>query len=117
MEVAQEISSVANQTTDNTPTISRRRVSSSVSVNDGQTIVLAGLISTTKEKGRSGLPVLSRLAGVGDAFGTNTKGAVRNELVVLIRPQIIRNGEDAQSVAEDLRSKMWGIGQRERVSP
>lgn len=117
MTVEQETSTVSNSTTGTNPTISRRRVSSNIAVNDGQTVVLAGLISTRKENRRDGLPILSRLRGVGDAFGDNSKGAERNELIVLIRPSIVRNGEDAQSIAEDLRSKMWAIGQRERTSP
>jgi general secretion pathway protein D len=79
--------------------------------------VLAGLISSRKSNGNSGLPILSRIPGVRDATGTNNKTANRNELIVLIRPQIVRNGEDAQSVAEDLRTRMWAIGNRERQSP
>ncbi len=117
MLVEQEISSVPETSPGGNPTISRRRVASNIAVNDGQTVVLAGLISSTKETRREGVPLLSRLAGVGDAFANNNKGTIRNELVVLIRPQIVRNGEDAQSVAEDLRSKLWAIGQRERRSP
>jgi general secretion pathway protein D len=115
MTVEQEISAVA--TAGENPTISKRRVASNIAVNDGQTVVLAGLISTQKDNRRSGLPILNRIAGVGDATGNTAKGAFRNELIVLIKPQIVRNGEDAQSVAEDLRSRLWAIGERERPSP
>jgi general secretion pathway protein D len=118
MLIEQEISAVAqDSTTADDPTIRRRRVASNIAVNDGQTVVLAGLISAQKENKKSGVPILSRLPTVGDAFGNNSKEARRTELIVLIRPQIVRNGEDAQSVAEDLRTRMWAIGQRERQSP
>jgi general secretion pathway protein D len=80
-------------------------------------VVLAGLISSQKKNGNAGVPILSRIPGIRDATGTTDKTATRNELIVLIRPQIVRNGEDAQSVAEDLRTRMWAIGNRERQSP
>lgn len=115
MTVEQEISAVASS--GENPTISKRRVASNIAVNDGQTVVLAGLISTQKDNRRNGLPILNRIAGVGDATGNTNKSARRNELIVLIRPQIVRNGEDAESVAEDLRTKLWAIGERERPSP
>jgi general secretion pathway protein D len=118
MTVEQEISAVSEErSSSDDPTINRRRVASNIAVNDGQTVVLAGLISSRKSNGNSGLPILSRIPGVRDATGTNNKTANRNELIVLIRPQIVRNGEDAQSVAEDLRTRMWAIGNRERQSP
>lgn len=118
MDIQQEISSVANANSNTlTPTLSKRRVTSHVSVVDGQTVVLAGLITASKDRDKSGLPLLSRIPIAGDAFGTNGKSTNRTELVVMIRPQIVRNGEDAQAVAEDLRSRMWAIGSRERKSP
>jgi general secretion pathway protein D len=118
MTVEQEISAVSEERgTSDDPTINRRRVASNIAVNDGQTVVLAGLISSQKKNGNAGVPILSRIPGIRDATGTTDKTATRNELIVLIRPQIVRNGEDAQSVAEDLRTRMWAIGNRERQSP
>jgi type II secretory pathway component GspD/PulD (secretin) len=49
--------------------------------------------------------------------GNTEKNGSRNELVVLIKPVVIEGGDDAQAVAEDLRSRMWAIGNRERQSP
>jgi general secretion pathway protein D len=71
-------------------------------------VLLAGLISETQSASRSGVPILDQLPYIGAAFGTTGKSKVRTELIMLIRPQVIRNGADASMVAEELRSKMRG---------
>ncbi len=106
--IDQEISSVPQGTTTLTPTISTRKVESSISVLSGQTVLLAGLINDQEQSSRQGIPVLNQLPYVGAAFGTTGKTDVRTELIMFIRPQIIRNGADAAEVAEQLRSKMRG---------
>ena len=70
--------------------------------------MLAGLINDQQEKSRQGVPLLDQLPYLGAAFGTTGKTQVRTELIIFIRPQIIRNGADAAEVAEELRSKMRG---------
>ena len=91
-----------------TPTISTREVKSTISVISGQTVLLAGMIQDQQTKSRGGVPILSQLPYVGAAFGTTGKSQVRTELIMFIRPQIIRDGADAAMVAEELRSKMRG---------
>jgi general secretion pathway protein D len=109
LEVEQEISNVSPQTaTSLTPTVSERRVKSSISVATGQTVLLAGLISEQQNGTRSGIPLLDEIPGLGDAFSNQTKKGTRTELIIFIRPQIIRDGTDAHHVAEELRSKLRG---------
>ena len=119
MKVAQEISDVTGTNTSDglNPTFSKRSVSSQISVVSGQTVVLAGLITTQKSKDRSGLPLLARLPIIGDATSTNSKTGKRSELVVLIKPTIIHSSDDAQTVAEDLRARMWALSGRETKAP
>jgi general secretion pathway protein D len=111
LDVEQEISNVANNNNTGTltPTLSQRKVKSAISVTSGQTVLLAGLISESQNRTRSGIPLLDRIPGIGDAFTTqNNKGIQRTELIIFIRPTIIRDGVDASVVAEELRSKMRG---------
>jgi general secretion pathway protein D len=109
LDVEQEISNVSPQTASSlTPTVSERRVKSSISVASGQTVLLAGLISEQQNGTRSGIPLLNEIPGLGDAFSSQTKRGTRTELIIFIRPQIIRNGTDASNVAEELRSKLRG---------
>jgi general secretion pathway protein D len=110
LDVEQEISNVANNGNAGTltPTLSQRKVKSSIAVTSGQTVLLAGLISEAQNRTRSGVPLLDRLPGIGDVFTQNTKGILRTELIIFIRPQIIRDSVDASVIAEELRSKMRG---------
>jgi general secretion pathway protein D len=109
LDVEQEISNVAAGSAGSlTPTVSQRRVKSSIAVASGQTVLLAGLISERQENTRSGLPLIDQLGEVGKLFGSNNKIAQRTELIIFIRPQIIRDGVDAMRVAEELRTKLRG---------
>ena len=110
LDIEQEISNVASNAnaTTLTPTVSQRKVKSSIAVASGQTVILAGLISERKDRARTGIPVLDQLAGIGDAFSHTATGQQRTELIIFIRPQIIRDGVDAARVATELRSKLRG---------
>jgi general secretion pathway protein D len=109
LDVEQEISNVSPQTAASlTPTVSERKVKSSISVANGQTVLLAGLISEQQNKSRNGIPVLDQIQGLGDAFSHQDNKGTRTELIIFIRPQIIRDSLDAHFVAEELRSKLRG---------
>ena len=109
LDVEQEISNVSPATAASlTPTVAERRVKSSISVATGQTVLLAGLISEQQNKNRNGIPLLDQIPGLGDAFSHQDKKATRTELIIFIRPQIIRDSRDAHFVAEELRSKLRG---------
>ena len=119
LDIEQEISNVAPTAGADTltPTVSQRKVKSSISIASGQTVLLAGLISERQERGSSGLPLLDQLPGVlGSAFSQRNNGMVRTELIIFIRPQIIRDSVDAHFVAEELRSKLRGTAGAEAPS-
>ena len=109
LHVGQEISAVVDNASSATltPTVSQRRVESSIAVASGQTVLLAGLVSEVQNRTRSGIPGLDKIPGIGEMFATNTNGTVqRTELIIFIRPQIIRNGVDAYRVASELRDRI-----------
>jgi general secretion pathway protein D len=109
LDVEQEISNVSAATAASlTPTVSERKVKSSISVATGQTVLLAGLISEQQNNTRNGIPLLDQIPGLGDGFSHQDKTSTRTELIIFIRPQIIRDGADAHFVAEELRSKLRG---------
>jgi general secretion pathway protein D len=111
LDIEQEISSVVpsnNAATALTPTIQERKVKSSISIANGQTVLLAGLIQDQKNENKSGIPLLDDLQGIGNAFTNQDNTKMRTELIIFIRPQIIRDSQDAHTVAEELRSKLRG---------
>ena len=75
LNIDQLVSTVPQNNTSLTPTISQREVKSSISVVSGQTVLLAGMIQDQQQKSREGVPILSQLPYVGAAFGTTGKSA------------------------------------------
>ena len=118
LDIEQEISNVvttSNSSTSTassqpnlTPTVSQRKVKSSIVVANEQTVLLAGLIQEQTEKDRSGIPLLDDVPGAGILFSHSNTTTKRTELIIFIRPQIIRDGVDAASIAEELRTKLRG---------
>lgn len=115
LDIEQEISAVSSTASTGTltPTVSQRKVRSSIAIASGQTVLLAGLVSEKQERNRDGIPGLDQIPVFGSMFSTyNSKTMQRTELIIFIRPQIIRNGVDAHRVAAELRASMSGLGRR-----
>jgi general secretion pathway protein D len=110
VNVEQEISEVSptSSTGTLTPTFSTRKVKSSISVVSGQTVLLAGLISDTQSRTRNGIPLLDEIPALDFLSSQTQKSLARTELIIFIRPQIIRDSVDASVVAEELRAKLRG---------
>ena len=90
----------------NSPTISQRRVTSSVAINDGQTIGLAGLIQDRTQNKNAGLPWLKDIPVLGFLFGFRSDIATRTELIMLITPHVIRGRDEGDAITQELRQKM-----------
>jgi general secretion pathway protein D len=113
LEIDQEVSGVVNANNSNqstlTPTISQRRIHSTVAVMSGQTVLLGGLISDNTQNTRSGIPGLSDIKFLGALFGTTDSNKTRSEIIIFIRPQLIRNGVDARAVTEEFRERLQSM--------
>ena len=77
-------------------------------MSSGQTVLLAGLISEQENVGRQGVPLLTQIPGIADLFSHQNRTKVRTELILFIRPQVIRTPVDANLIAEELRAKLSG---------
>jgi len=111
LDVSQEVSQVntsaaGSSTQRQSPTISTRRIATTVSVRDGQVIALGGLFSDTKNFGKNGIPFLSQIPVLGGLFGTHRNTDRRTELIVLLKPHVIANPDDARAATDELRSKI-----------
>ncbi|MCX7350531.1 MAG: type II secretion system protein GspD, partial [Alphaproteobacteria bacterium] len=91
------------------PRFTQRSVTSKVSVNDQQTVLLGGLISGIEDHTRSTVPGADKVPILGNLVGTTDNNGLRTELIVFITPKIIRNGEDAARASQDLRDKMKNL--------
>ena len=82
------------------PDISTEELTTAVTVRDGSAIVLGGLITEDTSKTKDGVPVLSRIPGLGRLFGFDSKTKSRSELIIMIRPQIINNANGMTAYRE-----------------
>jgi general secretion pathway protein D len=92
-----------------TPTINQRRIQSTVAVQDGETIALGGLIRDRRNRSQTGIPGLSRIPIVGNAFRTTDRTDTRTEPLVLITPRVIRNLAEARRVTDELRQRVRAL--------
>lgn len=88
------------------PSINIRSVATQVTIKNGQTIAIGGIISETDGLSRNGLPVLSRIPGLGLLFGHTSRKKVRTELIALITPHVIEDIEQAADLTEELKSSL-----------
>ena len=111
LQIEQEVSDVTRTTTSDidSPTIQQRKIKSVVSVADGETIALGGLIRENNTAGKDGIPYLSDIPGLGLLFGQRSKSKARTELLILLTPKVVRNSEEAKSVTDELRQRLSAI--------
>lgn len=76
-------------------TTNKRTISTNVLIEDGGIVVLGGLISDTAQKGESRVPFLGRIPIIGLAFKTRSSKHQKSNLMVFIRPKILRDGAQA----------------------
>ncbi|APX84502.1 type II secretion system protein GspD [Methylorubrum extorquens] len=107
LDINQEVSDVVKTTTSeiNSPTIRQRRVATSVAVNDGHSLAIGGMVQEKAQITNESVPLLGDLPIVGPAFRNRIDGRVRTELIVFIRPKVIRGTVEADRIAEDFRQQ------------
>src|SRR5215469_6857438 len=107
LEIEQEISNVVNPNVQTlTPTIAQRRIHSTVAVTSGQTVLLGGLISEQQDNQKDGIPGLNQIKYLGDLLGNTAKSRNRQEIIVFIRPVVVRDGVDQQAITEEFRERL-----------
>jgi len=93
----------------NSPSFSQRNVSTQVTVEDGDTIAIGGIIMESTTETSSGIPFLHRLPYIGAAFGTKTGSKSRTELIVFLTPRVIYDTNQIADATEELKQKVRGL--------
>ncbi|MBX6424272.1 type II secretion system secretin GspD [Thermosulfurimonas sp. F29] len=107
LDIVQEVSTAQkNYLGLESPLFSKRRIETSLVVEDGQTVILGGLIDTRKETGKTGVPVLRRIPLVGKFFEWNTVSRDRTELFVAITPRVVRSRAEAEEVMRNFKRRI-----------
>jgi general secretion pathway protein D len=93
----------------NVPVFGKKTAKTILSVMEGQTIVLGGLIADSKEKITSGIPLLSKIPIIGALFGFQTYEKKRDELILLMTPHIISDQFKSDDVTREFKEKVEGM--------
>ncbi len=110
MTVYQEDSSVkpTAEASTNGPTTSKSSIETTVVVDDGQTLVLGGLLKESDEENASQVPLLGDIPVIGHLFKSTRRAKTKTNLMVFLRPVVLRNQEDSNRLTLDRYEFMRG---------
>ncbi|AYG93961.1 type II secretion system protein GspD [Brevundimonas naejangsanensis] len=112
IQVEQEVSEVAGTTSSDidSPTIQQRRLSTRIQVDDGQLVVMGGLLRSSRSLGDTGVPYLSRIPALGALFRSREDTQRQTELVMFLRPTVIRARQDIDAVTGEMLGRLQALG-------
>jgi general secretion pathway protein D len=91
------------------PSFSERNVSTQVTVEDGDTIAIGGIMTESTTETSSGIPFLHRLPYIGAAFGSKTTSKQKTELIIFLTPRVIYDTTEITDATDELRQKVRGL--------
>lgn len=117
MQIDEEIDDINGSTfiqgVGDVPNTDKRTLSSEVAVKDRDTIILGGAIKSQKQLNKSGVPVLQDIPLLGVLFSARSSNKTRDELLVLMRPTVLKTPELAAIQAKKEESRLPGIAHAE----
>src|SRR5262249_40134304 len=120
MEIRQEVSDVdaAEFGGTGSPSFISREAETTVVVQNGESVLLGGIIDDNLRRTRSGIPYLMDLPVLGRLFRVETENVDRTELILLITPHVIRNRDEARSVTEEFEGRIKSLkSMLDRIDP
>jgi len=113
LELSQEVSTYSIQKIFDSDqvVISKREAVTNLVAQNGQTIVIGGLITELTSNANEGIPFLSKIPLFGYLFGGTTDKYERRELIILLTPHVMRDLNEARDVTSDFLQRMKGVNQ------
>lgn len=107
----QEVSSVAGPVSNSNSDliINKREIETTVTVDDGEILALGGLLDDNERRTIERIPLLSDIPGIGELFKSRSKSRTKTNLMVFIRPTILRSKEDAQKLTQQRYGYVRGM--------
>ena len=109
LQISQQLSEARPTAATNlpgSPTILNRKISTSLTLRDGGSLLMGGLISGNQSAGQSGVPYLSRLPLFGRLFRSDAFQEDRTELVVMVTPYVIADHEEGWEITRRIREQL-----------
>jgi general secretion pathway protein D len=109
--INQEVSAPVATTSSNiqTPSFSQQVVQTQITLQDGDTIAIGGIISESTSNSTSGIPMLNRIPYAGALFGNKASSTARTELILFMTPHVIYDTTDLLEASEELKLRMRKI--------
>jgi len=85
----------------NVPIINQRKATTTVSVQNGQSVIIGGLIATSDDRRRSKVPFLGNIPYLGVLFRSSHSTSDRKELLIILTPQLLLNADDGRRLTQD----------------
>ena len=117
LEIEQEMSSLTQDSSGENPITSQRKLKTMVIVDDQETIVLGGILRDIVTRRTQKVPLLGNIPLFGLLFTNKQDVTEKQNLMLFLKPTIIRTGDDANSVTLDKYSTLKAIHGRQHVSP
>jgi type II secretion system protein D len=113
LELSQEVSTYSLQKIFDSDqvVISKREAVTNLIAQNGQTIVIGGLIQEQTNKANEGIPFLSKIPLLGYLFGSVTDKYERRELIILLTPHVMKDLNEAANVTSEFLQRMKGVHQ------
>ena len=111
LEIRQEVSAVGSEEfgRTNSPSFISREAETTVVVEDGESVVLGGIIDDQIERSRRGVPYLMDIPVLGRLFRVDSEKVTRTELIILITPHVIRNRQELRTVSEEFTGRIQSL--------
>ena len=91
------------------PVITKREATTNLVAQDGDTIVIGGLIQDQFKRSKEGIPFLSQIPILGHLFGTTKDSNSRNEVIMLLTPTVVKNPDEARDMTNVYVHRLKGV--------
>ncbi|MBS1724092.1 MAG: hypothetical protein JSS66_14195 [Armatimonadetes bacterium] len=113
MDVDQTANDLQGFTSFNAPIVNQRQATTTVSVKDGETVILGGIIRSSVTSTVNKIPILGDIPLLGNLFKTTDKDKVKTELLVFLTPRIVKGPEEAQKLKDEQLKQLSPQTQRQ----
>jgi general secretion pathway protein D len=100
--IRQEVSSIAGPVSNSASDLilNKREIQTTVTIDDGEIVALGGLLDDNERRTIEKIPLLGDLPGIGQLFRSKARSRQKTNLMVFIRPTILKTADDSRALAE-----------------
>lgn len=109
-----EVSNMSGETVDGQPILASRTADSVVTMTDGSTVVIGGLIDSSEQKNVTKIPLLGDIPIIGEFFKYTSKTKDKQELIILVTPHIVKMADSSRARMSEEMEALYRGGQKER---